>query len=190
MCLFVHLFSPVSPSRTGCDTRLKFKHSKSSLNSDFSLSKMGGLTKVVEPSPLYDLPIAGDMWIYGHEKIIKPCSGFELWLPISFSTTITVTLNAPLCVYLCGCYVCWVPVLTWEDVWAYTCAPVSVCANVRTCVGHVHACVFVRACVKIDAPSSVYKRTSKNHGRFWKLSLKGSAVLLRMRCYSFLKEAL
>ena len=80
---------PTPPSRAGCDTRLVFKRSKTSLNSEFSFAKSGCLNKAKVPSLLYYLSIENigighvvSCLSQGHQCEVKgkknPLPGFEL----------------------------------------------------------------------------------------------------------------
>ena len=63
--LYIRLISlPNLSARAECDLRSVFKRVLTSLNSDFSFSHTGYLTKVNDPSLFYYLPIAGG-WILG-----------------------------------------------------------------------------------------------------------------------------
>ena len=82
---------------TGSDTKYILKGNKASLNSKFSFSKTGYLTKAKEPTLLY-LPIPRSMYLFfsqkRQEKWGQSRSGFELESLFPFLSTITVTLTA------------------------------------------------------------------------------------------------
>ena len=87
----MYVFTNLS-TQAGCYTRSILKWSLTGLNSEFSLSLTGCLTKGKEPSLLYYLPIAGGRIIefipfpkvLGHMKCNQPCPGFELGSPCPF----------------------------------------------------------------------------------------------------------
>ena len=58
-CIVISIFTNTS-ARAGYDTRSIFKRSLTSLNSEFSFSKISCLIKAEEPSLPYYLPIAGE----------------------------------------------------------------------------------------------------------------------------------
>ena len=82
------------------DTRSIFKRSLTGLNSEFSFSQISCLTNAEEHSLPYYLPIAGGR-ITGfvpfprYVKCNQSRPGFELVSPCPFSTTITITPQAP-----------------------------------------------------------------------------------------------
>ena len=59
MCVYIYIYIYTHPfARAGCDSGSIFKRSLTDLNSQFSFSWTGCLTKAKEPSLLYYLPIA------------------------------------------------------------------------------------------------------------------------------------
>ena len=76
-----------------------FKWSKGSLNSEFSFSKTGCLTKAEEFALLYDLLTAEERTIGSSMKwkANSLVQDFELWLLVSFPVMITVMLSVPPC---------------------------------------------------------------------------------------------
>ena len=77
-----------------------FKRSKIGLDSAFSFSRIGCHTKIKETSQSYYLPIGrgeerGSFFMTLAQSETQSRPGFELKTPITFLTSITVTLSTP-----------------------------------------------------------------------------------------------
>ena len=95
VCMCVCIYLPNPSVTVGCDARSIFKRSKADLNTEFSVSLTGYLTKAKEPSlPNYLIVTGGFM---PFSRALTRCemqAGFKIRSLISFSMMVTVILSA------------------------------------------------------------------------------------------------